>query len=40
MLIVKDFIRFSAAVSRAKIIELPIIDSINVFIKQFFAGFT
>jgi len=37
---VKDFIRFSAAASRGKIVELPTVDSINAFTEWFFAGFT
>jgi hypothetical protein len=37
---VKDFIRFSAAASRGKIVELPTIDSVNAFAEWFFSGFT
>jgi hypothetical protein len=37
---VKDFIRFSAAASRGKIVKLPTVDSINAFAEWFFAGFT
>lgn len=37
---VKDFIRFSAAASRGKTVELPIVDSVNAFAEWFFAGFT
>jgi hypothetical protein len=35
--IVKDFIRFSAAASRGKIVELPTVDSVNTFAEWFFA---
>jgi hypothetical protein len=31
VLTVKDFIRFSAAASRGKIVELPTVDSVNAF---------
>jgi hypothetical protein len=37
---VKDSIRFSAAASRGKIVELPTVDSVNAFAEWFFAGFT
>jgi hypothetical protein len=37
---VKDFIRFLAAGSRGKIVELPTVDSVNAFAEWFFAGFT
>ena len=37
---VKDFIRFHAAASRGKIVELPTIDSVIAFAEWFFAGFT
>jgi hypothetical protein len=37
---VKDSIRFSAAASRGKIVELPTVDSVNSFAEWFFAGFT
>jgi hypothetical protein len=35
---VKDFIRFSAAASRGKVVELPTVDSVNAFAGWFFAG--
>jgi hypothetical protein len=37
---VRNFIRFSAAASRGKIVELPTVDSVNAFAEWFFAGFT
>jgi hypothetical protein len=37
---VKDFIRFSAAVSHGKIVELPTVDSVIAYTEWFFAGFT
>jgi hypothetical protein len=36
----KDFIRFHAAVSRGKIVELRTADFNNAFAEWFFAGFT
>jgi hypothetical protein len=39
LFIMKNFIRFLAAVNCGKIIALPIIDFINIYIECFFAGF-
>jgi hypothetical protein len=36
---IKDFLRFYAKTSRAKILEEPTSDSINTFTEWFFAGF-
>ncbi len=38
--IMKDFIRFHAASSSGKIVDLPTPDSVNAFAEWFFAGFT
>jgi hypothetical protein len=37
---VKDFVRFLAAISSGKIVELPTADSTNAYVVWFFAGFT
>jgi hypothetical protein len=37
---VKDFVRFHAAASRGKIVDLPTVDFINTFLEWFFAGFS
>jgi hypothetical protein len=34
-----DFFRFHAAISKGKIVEKMISDSLNMFAERFFAGF-
>ena len=37
---VQDFARFHANASRGKIVDAPTVDSVNTFVKWFFAGFS